>query len=318
MADPCKSLVQKDENSNVRSRSNVLIKSTNVLTKRPSVLMKSSNTMVKSSSDQSDSCGELALKKMQIADSFSRAAQSYDSMAGLQRQVGRNLLRHCGSKLTGQVADLGCGTGYFSPQLLQLPAVSRVIGIDLAEGMLKFAKSSRISRDISWLCADAECLPLADNTVDSLFTSLSIQWCEDLPGLFSELARVLKPGSILAFATLGPDTLFELRDSWAQVDDFVHVNRFQEASAHQLGLGPHFDQISFTEERIELEYAELKQLTDELKGIGAHNLNSGRITGLSGRQRIQTFKNAYEGFRKSNGMLPATYQVYYGIYRTVA
>ncbi|OMH38394.1 malonyl-[acyl-carrier protein] O-methyltransferase BioC [Motiliproteus sp. MSK22-1] len=261
--------------------------------------------------------GAGTLKKIQIADSFSRAAQSYDSMAGLQRQVGHNLLQRSGLQLSGQVVDLGCGTGFFSPQLLEQARVSNVVAIDLAEGMLKFAKSSRLNSNISWLCADAEFLPLADNSVDSLFTSLSIQWCENLSALFAELARVLKPGAVLAFATLGPDTLYELRDSWAQVDDFVHVNQFQGAAAHTQGLGSYFDQLSFTEERIELEYTELKQLTDELKGIGAHNLNSGRITGLSGRQRIQTFKRAYEGFRKSNGMLPATYQVYYGIYRTL-
>jgi malonyl-CoA O-methyltransferase len=72
-------------------------------------------------------------------------------------------------------------------------------------------------------------------------------------------------------------------------------------------------------ERLEVEpqvlhFAELRQLTSELKALGAHNLNPGRPGGLTGRARIRALIDAYEQFRTPSG-LPATYQVVYGILR---
>src|SRR5690625_3786235 len=67
---------------------------------------------------------------------------------------------------------------------------AQLLGLDLAEGMLQFARSQRTAR-ANWLCADAEALPLAPASVDLVYSSLSIQWCEQLGTLFKELQRVL-------------------------------------------------------------------------------------------------------------------------------
>ncbi|MEH6625861.1 MAG: malonyl-ACP O-methyltransferase BioC [Motiliproteus sp.] len=258
------------------------------------------------------------LDKRSIATSFSRAASRYDSMAMIQRQVGSKLLHLSRQRLQGQVLDLGCGTGFFSSELLQLSNVEAVLAVDLAEGMLSYGRHNRAHPDIDWICADAESLPFADGSVDAVFSNFSIQWCENLTALFAEVNRVLKPGGMLVFTTLGPDTLKELRYAWAQVDDYVHVNKFQPWSCLQRSLAMGFQSIYVEDELIELEYQRLNQLTGELKGIGAHNLNQGRITGLAGRQRIQAFRQAYESLRKENGLLPATYQLFYGIYQKTA
>ncbi|MCW8886259.1 MAG: malonyl-ACP O-methyltransferase BioC [Motiliproteus sp.] len=255
------------------------------------------------------------LDKRSIAASFSRAAQSYDSLAAIQRQVGHQLMSQASRHLQGRVMDLGSGTGYFSSELIDQSQIDEVLSVDLAEGMLAYARQQRSHANIRWICADAEALPLADNSLDGVFSNFSIQWCEDLPRLFDEIRRVLKPRGMLAFSTLGPDTLKELRQSWAKVDDFVHVNRFQPRQQLQQALANGYQPRQQQEQLIELEYQRLNQLTEELKGIGAHNVNQGRIAGLAGRKRIQAFRNAYEDFRKSNGMLPATYQIYYGVYQ---
>ena len=64
--------------------------------------------------------------------------------------------------------------------------------------------------------------------VDLIFSSLAVQWCADFAAVLSEAYRVLQPGGVLAFASLCVGTLYELRDSWRQVDGLVHVNRFRE------------------------------------------------------------------------------------------
>ena len=59
-------------------------------------------------------------------------------------------------------------------------------------------------------------------------------------------------------------------------------------------------------------YAQVRQLTHELKALGAHNLNPGRPEGLTGKARLQGLMAAYEQFRQPQG-LPATYQVVYAM-----
>ncbi|WP_207063698.1 malonyl-ACP O-methyltransferase BioC [Motiliproteus sp. SC1-56] len=260
-------------------------------------------------------CAETAIDKRRVAASFSRAAASYDSVANLQRRVGHSLLERAPAVASGRVLDLGCGTGYFSRQLADAADNRQVVALDLAEGMLQYARRERPHSRIQWLCGDAEQIPLATGAVDGVFSSLAIQWCRQLPQLFQELARVLRPGGQVAIATLGPDTLWELREAWRQVDHYVHVNRFDQAASLRAALPQNLELEVFDEERIELGYRELRTLTGELKGLGAHNVNAGGMQGLSGRRRIQAFRAAYEGFRNDADLLPATYQVYYLVAR---
>jgi len=253
--------------------------------------------------------------KQRVAASFSRAASSYDSVAQLQRDVGNAALNYLPDQAPQRVIDLGSGTGYFSEQLQQRFPQAQLISLDLAEGMLRYAREHRPLKQGHYLCGDAESLPLADSCTDLIFSSLAIQWCGDYPRLFAEIARVLKPGGYFLFATLGPQTLHELRQAWATVDGFVHVNSFTPASELQQAIPQTLETALWQREEWLLRYAELKQLTDELKGIGAHNMNQGQQHALTGRQRILGFKAAYEAQRAAEGYLPATYEVFYGLLR---
>jgi malonyl-CoA O-methyltransferase len=104
--------------------------------------------------------------------------------------------------------------------------------------------------------------------------------------------------------------LYELKRSWAAADGFVHVNQFIDADALQLSFAPSLNIATFKEELKVLKYQQLKELTDELKGIGAHNMNTGQQSGLMGREKLRRFKQAYEAQRLEGGALPATYQVF--------
>ncbi|MDO8344997.1 MAG: malonyl-ACP O-methyltransferase BioC [Cellvibrio sp.] len=254
---------------------------------------------------------DTGLDKKKVAQSFSRAAATYDSVAQLQRDIGTQLFAQLSGNLPEQssVLDLGSGTGFFTQQLAEKYPGSQIVGLDIAEGMLHYAAEQH--HGISWLCSDAEILPIADNSVDIIFSSLAIQWCNNLPQLMGELARVLKSGGQLHIATLGPHTLHELKSAWQQVDNYVHVNRFQSQQAliasidlSQLNL----DNVQ--QENRTLYYDRLSELTRELKALGAHNINSGKPEGLTGRSRLLAFKSAYESFRSPQG-LPATYDVIY-------
>jgi malonyl-CoA O-methyltransferase len=252
------------------------------------------------------------LDKKKIAHSFGRAAATYDSVAQLQRDVGAELFLQLPGNLpaNARILDVGSGTGFFTAQLAQCYPQAQVIGLDLAEGMLHFACST-LPDAIHWLCGDAENLPLADNSVDLIFSSLAIQWCNNLSQLMAELQRVLKPGGRVYIATLGPATLHELKAAWQTVDNYVHVNRFQPVGELIAALaqgGLQLEQLQ-AQERV-LYFARVADLTRELKALGAHNINSGKPEGLTSRARLLAFKNAYEQFRTAQG-LPASYDVIY-------
>lgn len=252
--------------------------------------------------------------KRAVAESFSAAAETYDSVADLQRTVGAALLdRLPAAASVTTVLDLGAGTGYFRKPLTERTAASSYVGLDLAQGMVQFARDQAACDTAAWLAGDAEALPLAGSSIDSVFSSLAIQWSERLPLLFSEIERVLKPGGCFVFSTLAPGTLAELEAAWSRVDSCQHVNSFAPVEDVAYALqGSGLTQGSIESERIVLRYEKVVDLLRDLKGIGAHNLNAGRPRGMTGRKRLLQMIDAYEAAR-SGGALPATYQVVYGV-----
>jgi malonyl-CoA O-methyltransferase len=254
------------------------------------------------------------LEKKAVAASFSRAATRYDSAAGLQRDVGERLLTFLDELPAAPrtVLDLGCGTGYFCPALRARYPEARYLGLDIAPGMVDFARR-RGPSDCDWLVADAEALPLASDSIDLVFSSLAVQWCARPEHLFAELARVLRPGGLCVFTTLGPHTLYELRLAWAAVDARQHVNTFlPAASLRAAAEGIPGMTLTLEEQDFRMEYDRVRDLLDELKVLGAHNMNRSRPVGLTSRRALQGMLQAYET-RRSNGVLPATYAVVFGV-----
>lgn len=154
-------------------------------------------------------------------------------------------------------------------------------------------------------------MPFANQSVDVIYSNFALQWCANLSLLFAELQRILKPGGEIIFTTLGPATLHELRSAWEQVDALVHVNQFhvREQLENHLQVNA-LQVIEFEHVPEVMQFEQLSDLTRSLKALGAQNMNRGRATGLTGRKKIQAFKQAYENFR-SNNLLPATYDVFY-------
>jgi malonyl-CoA O-methyltransferase len=255
-----------------------------------------------------------ALPLAAVARSFGRASGSYDAAARLQTLVRDELLQRLAVlRLTPQVVlDLGAGTGLAAAQLKRMYPRSLVLAADLAPAMVAvIRRRSSPWRRLRGLVADARQLPLPDASVDVVFSSLMLQWCDPPDAVLAEARRVLRPGGLLLLASFGPDTLRELRSAWAAVDDGIHVNRFVDL--HDLGAA--LQRCGYAEpvldvDRHVLAYPDALTLMRELKAIGAHNINAGRSRALTGRHRYQAMVAAYERLRRPAG-LPATYEVVY-------
>jgi malonyl-CoA O-methyltransferase len=257
------------------------------------------------------------IDKARVRASFDRAAHSYDAAAILQKQVREEMLSRLDLiKIAPQVIlDTGCGTGHGSVALQQRFKQAQVISLDLSLSMLQATQANlpffkKILGKKSLICADIEHLPVASNSVDILWTNLAIQWCNDLDLAFAEAKRVLKPNGLLMFSTFGPDTLKELRA--ASKNEHTHVSRFIDM--HDIGdalTRTGFNAPVLDVENYTLTYDDVKGVMSDLKAIGAHNATAGRPRGLLGKGFLQQLSQHYEQFR-TDGKLPATYEVVYG------
>lgn len=255
-----------------------------------------------------------------VRRAFSAASSQYDQFAVLQTEVRNQLLERLNwLKQTPQtVLDLGCGTGVASQSLQQRYPKAHVIAMDAAFGMLQQADKQRglikklLNKGFGRVCADAYRLPFKTASIDLIFSSLMLQWCDPPDAVFAEILRVLKPSGVFLFSSFGPDTLYELRESWATVDQHTHVNRFIDM--HDLGdamMRAGMAEPVLDVERFTLTYPDVMQLMRELKAIGAHNVTAGRSHGLTGSGVLKHMTVAYEGYRR-DGVLPASYEVVYG------
>lgn len=246
---------------------------------------------------------------------FDRAAKTYDQAAFIQREIGDRLIERLDYvRLQPElVVDLGCGTGAISKQLLTRYPEAEVLSLDLALGMVEETKQQTKSNRLAGICADVQQLPLQEDCADLLISNLMLQWCNDLVSVFQEGVRVLRPGGLFTFTTFGPDTLYELRNSWGQVDGYTHTSRFVDM--HDVGdalLQAGFRDPVMDRDVITVTYPAVKGLLQDLKAIGANNATLGRNRGLTGKQRLQAFYQAYENYRLEDGMYPATYEVIFG------
>jgi malonyl-CoA O-methyltransferase len=257
-----------------------------------------------------------ALEPAAVARAFGDASRSYEQAARLQQQVRDELLSRLDllRERPLRVLDLGAGTGLGTLRLKQAFPRAQVLAADAAPAMLaQVRRRSWPWRRLHTLVADARQLPLADASVDLVFSSLMLQWCQPPDRVLAEALRVLRPGGLLLLSSFGPDTLRELREAWATVDDRVHVNRFVDM--HDLGAA--LQRAGAVEpvldvDRLRLHYPDALALMRELKAIGAHNVNAGRSRGLTGRKGWQQMLQAYEALRTPQG-LPATWEVVYGV-----
>ena len=192
--------------------------------------------------------------------------------------------------------DLGCATGRGAVALAGRYPAARVLAVDSSAGMLR-AASVRAAPvpSIGALGGDAERLPLRDQSVQLILANLVLPWCRP-PTLFAEAARVLEDGGLLLFATLGPDSLREVRTAWGAVDSALHVHAaFDLHDIGDLALAAGLAEPVIDVDRLEVTYSSVASLVDDLRSCGAVNVAAGRRRGLTGRRRWHAFERALAG-----------------------
>ena len=251
-----------------------------------------------------------------VRERFNRAAASYDRHAAVQHEIGRRLDERFGwLKLDpARVLDLGAGTGQMVRAMRQRYPKADVIGLDLAEAMLRRLPRRRWwSRQRMGVAADMHALPFAGGCMDAVVSNFAVQWSDRPAALFGEVARVMSSAAPFAFTTLGPDSLVEVRRAWAAVDPAPHVHQFLDM--HDLGdalVGAMLADPVMDRETVTVTYPSVDALLADLRGVGVGNAQSGRARGMTGARAWRRFRDALAE-QAVDGRIPLTYEIVYGL-----
>jgi malonyl-CoA O-methyltransferase len=137
-------------------------------------------------------------------------------------------------------------------------------------------------------------------------------WIDDHGACFSEVGRVLPKDGIFAFATLGPDSLSELREAWQSVDDDRHVNVYPDM--HDIGdalVRAGLRDPVLDVDHLNVTYRDTSALYRDLTGVGARNCLRGRRQTLTGKSRFKAMNDSLAA-RMTDNVLSLELELVYG------
>jgi malonyl-CoA O-methyltransferase len=274
------------------------------------------------SRESSGTASDFTLDHALVRRRFERAAAHYDEASMLAREVARRMderLDYIRIAPT-RILDLGCGSGADLALLGRRYPQAQRLGIDFALPMLAHARGGRglfrrlfaSARAVPMLaCARAAALPLPPACVSLLWSNLMLNWLDDPLPAFVEMHRVLEVDGLLMFATLGPDTLKELRAALPaaageRVHRFIDMHDLGDALIKAGFVDPVMDM-----EVVTVTYASVDELLHDLRRSGCTNASRARPRGLAGKSGWAAARAHLEASRR-DGRLPITFEIVQG------
>ena len=231
-----------------------------------------------------------AIERRAARRNFERAARSYAGASRLEAEVGARMLERLDYVKIAprRVLDAGSGPAREAKALAGRYRGARMLALDFSLAMLPRAGllDRLLHRGLLALCADATRIPLAEQKIDLVWSNMLLHWVSEPLAALREFERVLAPGGLVMFSTLGPDTLKELRAAAgaSRVHAFVDM--------HDLGdmlVAAGFSSPVMDMEMLTFTYENPAQLVRDLRASGQTNARQDRWRGFSPksfRQRV--------------------------------
>lgn len=144
-----------------------------------------------------------------IRNNYDRLSRWYNLISGSSERLARTRgLEALDVQLGEQVLEIGCGTGESLVILTsRVGHTGHIYGLDLSSGMLDVAKSKLGKSsllDATLLQGDAFCIPIANETMDAVFTSFTLELfpSKEISVILQECKRILHPGGRLCTVVL--------------------------------------------------------------------------------------------------------------------
>lgn len=152
-----------------------------------------------------------------------------------------------------QLLELGCGDGtLWTENLSRLPAQIQILLSDISEGMLRDARRRLGQEDLrfSFQTFGCEKIPCEDQSFDRVIANHVLFYCEDLPAVFCEIRRVLKPDGIFLCSSYGRRHMQEIGALVQQFDNRIVLSA--DKLYERFGLENGREQLSRCFSRIQM------------------------------------------------------------------
>ncbi|MCI0394602.1 MAG: methyltransferase domain-containing protein [Chloroflexi bacterium] len=127
------------------------------------------------------------------------SGDSYESYVGRwSRLVAREFLSWLAIPANSRWLDVGCGTGALCQSILQQAAPREVTGIDRSEAYVAFAQQQLQDERARFQISDAQDLAVDTAACDAVVSGLALNFIPDPRQAVSEMARVTRPGGVVA------------------------------------------------------------------------------------------------------------------------
>ena len=225
---------------------------------------------------------------IQVQNAFSRASIRYDVLAGLHREIGRELTRKLreSKKDFRTILDVGMGTGWFTNRLARVFPEAKVTGLDYAPGMIE--QAARQEGPFEIILADISEPPFADGSFDLVTSNLAFQWMMPVTQAFGQCRRILSDQGVMCGTLFGRETFRELFAVLEkEAGPSARIQRLPDVEEIKKGLQQAgFKDISVDYERIKVRYENLMDLLQWVKGVGANRLERNFYVGKDSLQRL--------------------------------
>jgi malonyl-CoA O-methyltransferase len=245
-----------------------------------------------------------------IADSFSRAAATYDEYACVQKKTARHLAELLPlEREIGSILETGCGTGFYSMLLSEAFPQAEIFSLDLSFNMAAMA-AGRLKdiHNIHLMAADAEQIPFNPETTFDLITSNgALQWFSSLETALESLRKLLGPGGTLLVSFFGNRTLEELAcavRSEIREDARIAAEAFPAADEAYDIFRRVFSKVEFAQRTVARTYPNLPAMLRALKMTGV--VPAGNAPILRTRGDMEKIEKNY---LQKAGRVTASYQV---------
>lgn len=201
---------------------------------------------------------------------MNHATHPYDRHVGRYgSQLAAGLIQVAGVTAGDCVLDVGCGTGQLTMAVAAAAGGENVAAIDPSESVVEVCRERVPAGDVR--VASAEALPFADGTFDAVLAQLVINLVDDPAAAVREMARVARPGGVVAACFWDDEEMPLLRSYWDAVrsvapEALVNVNEQAQVGLRDVEVlrawwaGAGLSEVSLGELQVEAEYESFEDL----------------------------------------------------------
>jgi len=179
------------------------------------------------------------------------------------------------------------------------------------------AAAVKQSQHVDWSVSEHEALPLDVQSLDLVVSVLALQFVNDLPGVLAQIRRALQPDGYFLAATIGGDTLTELRQSFAEAEvtldgglspRVIPMLDLRDAGALLQRAG--FALPVTDVDRVTVRYDSMFGLMRDLRRMGATNILADRRRTPLRRATLMRAAEIYaRRFSDADGRIRATFDI---------